>query len=287
MKEILKDFLKKYFPEIYLKIIFKRATGQSLNLKNPQTFNEKIQWLKLYDYPQNNLIIECADKYRMHDYLKRKGLEKYSVNILGGWDKLEDVNWNKLPTKFVLKMTHGSSFNIFIENKNEVITSEIAEKINKWGNTDYGKLSLEYHYSKMKPRIIAEEFLNLSDDNLEFQFFCFNGVIKFCRAIRFNNKITKELKGTCYDSNWLELPITKKETMLPKPVERPNNLEEMLDVCSKIALDFKFVRIDFIKLKDGNIKLNELTFSPTSGMAIIYTPEAQQTIGNWLSLNIK
>lgn len=286
MKEILKDFLKKYFPEIYLKIIFKRATGQSLNLKNPQTFNEKIQWLKLYDYPQNNLIIECADKYRMHDYLKRKGLGKYSVNILGVWDKLEDVNWNKLPTKFVLKMTHGSSFNIFIENKNEVITSKIAEKINKWKNTDYGLLSLEKHYSKIKPKVIAEEFLKLDEKKLEYNFYCFNGTPIFCRVIVFENIEKKISKGSCYSlPNWEKIDLNYPEYELSNKIMPPPTLQEMLDACSKIAEDFKFVRIDFIQLANKNVILGELTFSPASGMITSFQDQALQKMGHWLNIN--
>lgn len=285
MKEILKKILLKLSPTLYLKIIYKRAMGEKLNLRNPRNFNEKIQWLKLRDYPNNELVIECADKYRMHNYLARKGLSQYSVKILGHFDKFNDIDWNSLPSRFVLKMNHGSNFNIFIENKENVDLNEIKQKLSCWEKMDYGQLSVERHYSKIQPLIIAEDFLDLDLDRLEYNFYCFNGEPKFCRAIVFEDIHAKISKGTCYMlPSWEKVDFNYSKYELLNNIPHPEKLEIMLNICSKISKDFQFVRIDFLLLKNKGIILGELTFSPASGMISSFTDEALDKMGNWLKI---
>lgn len=277
------SFLKQKHPTLYLRLVYYRITGCLLHLNKPNTFNEKIQWLKIYDYPTNKLVIKCTDKYRINDYLKDKELESINAKLLGCWKSFDEINFESLPNKFLLKTNNASGTNFFCEDKNKIEVDSLKTKFNEWLKNDYGDFSLERHYSKIIPKIIAEEYLEFSDENLEYNFYCFNGIIRFCKVVSFDDKEIKSGKGRCYDTNWYELPFDYDEKKLVK-VNRPPQYDYMLEVCEKIAQDFDFVRIDFFQCID-KVVLGELTFSPGSGFATTFNKFAQEKMGNWLELN--
>lgn len=284
IKKLKRRILRSLFPKYYLNKIFYKRMGYQLDLKNPKSFNEKIQWLKLYDLPKNSLVIECADKAKLPNYLNRKKLSLYAPPVLGSWNTFKDIPLEKLPNQFVLKGNNSSGCNLFVEDKTK-INWEVEEKnISLWLKEDFGLRNIERHYSKMKPRIVAEAYLDLADDLLEYNFYCFNGIPRICRVIRFDDKIIKSQKATCYSPEWERLTFHDKESELANTVEHPENLQEMLDVCDIISKDFVFVRIDFLKCKDG-VVLGELTFSPSAGYNATFTPEAQKIMGSWMDLS--
>lgn len=155
-----------------------------MDLKNPKTFNEKIQWLKLHDYPNNQLVINGADKYKVREYVKKKGLGDILVPLLRHWDRPEDIDWEKLPDKFVLKCNHGCAYNILCNNKNAFDKDDAIKKIKKWMKEDFGAFNIETHYSKIKPHITCEKFLG--DCIVDYKFFCFNGKPEYIYIFGFN-----------------------------------------------------------------------------------------------------
>ena len=159
--------------EIMCRFYSRILQKKKVDLKNPRTFNEKIQWLKLHDYPNNQLVINGADKYKVRDYVEKKGLGDILVPLLGHWDRPEDIDWEKLPDKFVLKCNHGCAYNILCNNKNTFDKDGAIKKIKKWMKEDFGAFNIETHYSKIKPHITCEKFLG--DCIIDYKFFCFNG----------------------------------------------------------------------------------------------------------------
>lgn len=283
LKKEIKAFLEQRHPALYLRLIYYRTTGNLLHLNNPITFNEKIQWLKLYNYPSNKLVVKCTDKYRINEYLKDKNLEGINAKLLGCWDRFDEIDFEFLPNKFLLKTNNASGTNFFCEDKNKLEIDFLKQRFNKWLEIDYGKFTLERHYSEIIPKIIAEEYLWFSDENFEYNFYCFNGVVRFCKVVSFDDKELKSGKGRCYDIDWLELPFDYDERKLVE-VNIPPQYDYMLEVCEHIAKDFDFVRIDFFQCID-KVVLGELTFSPASGFATTFNSFAQKKMGDWLKLS--
>lgn len=150
-----KLFSNEFMSKLYFKIVLK----EKLDLKNPRTFNEKLQWLKLYYYPQNDLAVKCADKYRVREYIKDKEYENTLVPLLGAWDNVEDIDWDSLPNKFVLKCNHGCAYNIVCNDKTEFDRIKAKKQLNTWLKEDFGAFNIEPHYSNIKKhKITCEEF---------------------------------------------------------------------------------------------------------------------------------
>ena len=179
------------YPE-YLKDWFYRRTGEELNLENPQTFNEKIQWLKLYD--STPLKTKLADKYLVRDWVKEKIGEEYLIPLLGVWENFDDIDFDKLPDKFVLKANHGSAWNIIVTDKNSFDKKSAKQKFDKWLHTDYSIKSFELHYKNIKPLIIAEEYIEADDGDLKDYKFNFSPCAKpynFEKMLKFANIMSK------------------------------------------------------------------------------------------------
>ena len=169
----------KIFPdEVLSKIYFKVVLGKKLNLKNPKTFNDKMQWLKLYYYPFNSTVVKCADKYAVRKYMEEKGYAKLLVPLIGYWDNADKIDWDKLPEKFVMKCNHGCAYNILCNDKRNFDTKKATYQLNKWMKEDFGAFNIENHYSKIQPHMITcEKFLG--DNITDYKFFCFNGKPEF------------------------------------------------------------------------------------------------------------
>ena len=265
----------KYIPECmyqeYLKDWFYFTTGKMLNLENPQTFNEKIQWLKLYD--STPLKTKLADKYLVRDWVKEKIGEDYLIPLLGVWKNFDDIDFDKLPEKFVLKANHGSSWNIIVTDKNKFDKKLAKRKIKKWLNTNYALLGgLELHYKNIKPLIIAEEYIEADDGDLkDYKFLCFNGEVKY---VWVDKDRYKNHKRNLYDINWNLVPekISEKHVYDNfSPCAKPYNFEKMLKFANIMSKGFPFVRVDFYE-NDNKLYFGEMTFTSASGTHI-FTPD--------------
>lgn len=255
--------------DVLSKLYFKIVLGKNLNLNNPQTFNEKIQWLKLNFLPKNKIVVQCADKYAVREYIKLKGYENILTPLLGAWDKAEDIDWNNLPNKFVLKCNHGCAYNIICENKESFDKKAASKQLNEWLEEDFGAFNIELHYSKIKHhRIIAEEFLGSSIT--DYKFFCFNGEPK---VLDVTNDLVhdRQAKIGFFYLNGEKMPLKRNDYEEILYVEFPNYYSEMIEVAKNLAKDFPFIRVDFF-LTDKKYYFSELTFTPGAGM-IPFNPE--------------
>ncbi|MGJ0576531.1 ATP-grasp fold amidoligase family protein [Xenorhabdus bovienii] len=261
--------LSKYCPELVTKRLYYRAFGKSLNIDNPNTFNEKLQWLKLKKYKNNSLVTLCADKHSVREYIINSGCSEILNEIYYSWDNVDEINWDKLPNKFVLKCNHGAGYNIVCKDKKALKFNEIKRKLSRWMAHDYWKLAVEFCYKDIPKKIICEKFIETKDGHLPYDYkvFCFNGKPLFVMLC--TERETKKPKYYFVDKNWNILPYGLDYLKLknPKALEKPEGYLTLFDYAEKLAKPFPFVRADFY-LNDGNIIFGELTFIPAAGLDI-------------------
>ncbi len=245
-----------------LKQQFKKYIGHRLHLNNPRTFNEKLQWLKLNC--QNPLMTKCADKVGVRDYVKEKIGDKYLIPCLGVWDKAEDIDFDALPDRFVLKVNWGSGQNIIVKNKAELDIIETCSQLNTWLKTEHNHYYnfFEWPYKDIKPKIIAEKYLDFAADLLDYKIMCYNGIPKNLFVC---SERQSGLKVTFFDLNWKRLPFTRKYPASKKKIERPKELAEMINIAKVLSEPFPFVRVDFF-CHNNHLYVGELTFFPGAGL---------------------
>ncbi|KAG4097204.1 TupA-like ATPgrasp-domain-containing protein [Neocallimastix lanati (nom. inval.)] len=238
-----------------------KTKSKNFDIENPKTYNEKIQWLKLYDnYP---LKTQITDKYLVRGWIKEKIGEKYLIPLLGVWDSFDEINFDLLPNQFVLKTNHGSHFNIIVKNKSTLNIEEAKKKINKWMKTNFAFNGFQFQYLEIKPKIIAEKYIeNINGDVYDYKVFCFNGKAESILVI--NDRKTK-LKMSFYDLNWNKLDYIYSFSLNKEIVPKPKNLNLLIELAEKLAEGFSHVRVDFYILNDSTIKFGEMTFSSMNG----------------------
>lgn len=279
----LKPFFK-LSPKSYIKHQYRYITHHKLNLKNPVRYTEKLQYLRLYTYPKNSLVTKAAGRTGVREYLSEKGFEKYLIPIYGIFDKFEDIDFDELPDQFVMKCTHACAFNQIVLDKKNFDKEVSRKQFNKWLKTNYGKKTMERHYSPIKPQIIIEKYLGFADDlPVEYKIHVFNGKAKYMyvvtgrgKDIRYNNYYVdwKPFDGAQFNG-W-----KKREEGVPVP----SNWKEMVKLAEEMAKDFPFVRVDLYNI-DGKIYFSELTFTPAKGTLIFDDDKADFEIGEWLDIS--
>lgn len=267
--------------EIMSKTYFKIMLKQKLNLDNPTTFNEKIQWYKLNYCAKNDLVVQCADKYRIREYLEKKNLMQYAIPIVGFWEHAKDISWDELPNKFAIKCNHGCAYNIICKDKNNLDIKRAEKQLDKWMKEDFGKFNAEPHYDKIKKGIVCEKYLGdgTQDYLVDYKIHCFNGKAK--NILICSGRKEHSANYVYYDMNWKKLNYSKTES---DEFAKPDTFNEMVKVSEMIAKDFPFVRVDFYEINKKPI-LGELTFVPASGLDKTITYEADVEMGNLLDLS--
>lgn len=248
----------KVMCKFYSRILLKKK----VDLKNPQTFNEKVQWLKLHDYPTNQLVIDGADKYKVRAYVEEKGLGNILVALIGHWEKLEDIEWDMLPEKFVLKCNHGCAYNILCNDKSTFDKEDAIKKMRKWMKEDFGAFNIETHYSKIKPHITCEEFLG--DCIIDYKFFCFSGEPKY---IYVSSDLVHDRQAQIgfFYLDGTKMPLIRDDYAPMDIEELPPFFDQMKEAARVLCQDFPFVRVDFF-LANNTYYFAELTFTPSGGM---------------------
>lgn len=255
----------KTMSKLYFRIVMKKK----LNIDSPKTFNEKLQWLKLNYYPKNPTVVKCTDKYAVRSYIKEKGYENKLVPLLGVWDRAEDIIWDELPNKFVLKCNHGCAYNIVVNNKNKLNKSETIKQLNSWLKEDFGAFNIELHYSEITHhRIVCEEFLG--DNITDFKFFCFNGEPRY---IYVSNDLIhdRQAKIGFFYLNGKKMPLKRDDYADIESVDLPSYYDEMLEMTKALCKEFPFVRVDFF-IANERYYFAELTFTPSACM-MPFNPE--------------
>ena len=265
---------------------FKKRLGREVNLKNPVKYNDKLQWLKLNWY--DPMATKCADKYEVREIVKERIGEQYLNELIAVYESVDEIDIDKLPDKFVLKGTHGSGFNIICKDKSKMNWDEEFKKMRRWLRTNYYLQNREWVYKDIQPRIICEEFL-VQDDGYElrdYRFFCFNGRPKFI-TVDFSITEKQKTRRNLYGLEWnlMDAEISyPKETNIQ--VEKPEKLEEMIELSKKLSSGFPHARVDFYYI-DKRVIFGEITFFHQSGMGRINPEEFEVDMGNWLELFIR
>jgi hypothetical protein len=273
----------KYIPDdILLKLKFRLKIGRKLNLRNPKTFNEKLQWLKLYD--RNPKYTNMVDKYEVRKYISDQIGEEHLIPLLGVYDSFDEINFDVLPTQFVLKPNHTSG-NVYIcKDKSKINYNELKKEVNMWLKRDYYWVHREWCYKNIKPRIICEKYI-VDDSGVElkdYKFLCFSGKVK-SSFVCLNRNSPSGLNVDFYDVDWNPMPFDRHYPRSGTIIPKPQNYDKMVSFAEKLSKDIPFVRVDFYE-SYGHLYFGELTFYPGSGFEG-FTPESYDyKLGSWIKL---
>ncbi len=256
--------------KLLIRLRYFKVYGYFPNLKTPRTFDEKIQWYKLYY--RNPLMTNLTDKFAVRKYIENKGLATILNELYGVYNSTNEINLSKLPNSFVLKATHGSSMNIICKDKNNLTWGECCRTMNRWLKTNYFYPGREWAYKNIKPRLICEKYLENKEfhELIDYKFYCYNNkpeVLFVCTG-RFS---AEGLKYNTYDMHWNKIYAYKGKPCSNLIIEKPNNFSAMIDIAEKLCKGFPFVRVDLYSVKD-QIIFGELTFYPDGGL-VPFTPD--------------
>lgn len=278
---LFRKIAHKVNPEWIIKVNFKKRVGYTANLKAPKTFNEKLQWLKLYW--REPKAAQCADKYGVRQYVSNQGYEHILNRLIDVYEEVDNIDFDSLPNKFVLKATHGSGMNIICTDKSKLDIQKSKKLMKKWLKQNYYFHSFEWVYKDIKPRIICEEYIETIDGKApkDYKIFCFDGVPKMLFVASNRGKGTT--KFDFYTCDWELLDLKQHYPRSGKQEERPVALEEMLSIATGLSKGFPHVRIDFF-YESGKILLSEMTFFHFSGTQPFEPIDYDYKMGEWLVL---
>ena len=274
--------LSKLVPDkIYLEHRYKRLMGKKLNLNPPVTYNEKLNWLKLYD--RNPLYTKLADKYEVRKYVAERIGEEYLIPLLGVWDKAEEIAFDSLPESFVLKCTHDSESVIIVKNKAELDVKAAIAKLNKALSVNFYYYNREWVYKDIKPRIIAEQYMEDSRDKelRDYKIFCFNGVPTYMFIA--TDRAIHETKFDFFDMDFKHLDFTQHYPNSPIPVHKPESFEEMKELARRLSEGLRHVRVDFYEV-NGKVYFGEITFYHHGGTTPFEPEEWDYRFGELIEL---
>ncbi len=283
----------RFFPDkLYLKMLYFFYMGKRLNLRNPKTFTEKIQWLKLYDFKLE--YTQMVDKLAAKDYVAERIGQEYIIPTLGVWDRVEDIDWDSLPNQFVLKTTHGGGGCgvVVCSDKASFDKAKAIKRLEASMRINAGQTFREKPYLNVPRKIIAEKFMAVHKPKLndkvadlpDYKFFCFNGEPYYCQVIR--DRHSKETIDF-YDMEWNHMPFVGLNPVAKNgitPVARPVHLETMKYICRKLSKDIKFSRIDLYVINDKEY-FGEITFYPAAGFGEFTPANWNERLGDLINLD--
>ncbi len=275
--------------KLYLRIWYRLKLGEKLNLKNPKTFSEKLQWLKLYD--RNPVYTTMVDKYAVKQYVADIIGEEYIIPTLGVWNSFDEIDFDKLPNQFVLKTTHGGGGTgvVICSDKKSFNYKEARRKLDESLKRDIYLHYREWPYKNVPKRIIAEKYIvdDRGDELMDYKFFCFNGVPTICYVLA-NTK--NEATIDWFDMEWNHqkfigsLPVGCPVYMNAKQsIARPSSLDKMIDIAYRLSASIPFLRVDLYNV-NGNIFFGETTFYPSAGLWVFTPDEWNIKLGDMIKL---
>lgn len=276
-----KGFFKWMPDKLYLNMTFFSIFGRGIDWKCPKTFNEKLQWLKIYD--RNEKYSFLVDKYEVKRIITEQFGSEYIIPNIAIWNTVHDINFDKLPEKFVLKCTHDSGSVIICKDKNTFDERKAKSSLRKHLNKNPYWFGREWPYRSVQPRIIAEQYLEDEDKQLkDYKFMCFNGDMKCCMV--FSDRYSENgVKLNAYDRNWNPMSLGRKYTKPNSTLHMPQNYKQMIEFAERLSKNIPFVRVDFYEVC-GKLYFGEMTFYPNSGFTA-FNPEVwDEILGDWLVL---
>lgn len=286
-RKFTKTKIYNYIPDKWaVKIKYRNHFNKKLDLKNPKTFNEKLQWLKLYDRkPEYTTMV---DKLAVKQYVADKIGEEYIIPTLGAWDSFDEIDFDSLPNQFVLKCTHSSADTVICKDKAKFDKESAKKKLEKSLHTDYYLVSREWPYKNVPRKIFAEKYMEDSETHevRDYKFFCFNGVPD-CVMLCYDRYSDSGAKFLFFDYNWelKKYNYRGKQASGDYSFLKPYRINDMFRFAEVLAKEIKapFVRVDLYEV-NGNIYFGELTFYPTSGFDTNLLPEADLYFGSKIDL---
>lgn len=272
--------------EPYLKLMFRLKMGKSLDLNNPKTFNEKLQWLKLHDRKPE--YTRMVDKYEAKEFIASKIGDEHIIPTLGVWDKFEDIDFSALPDQFVLKTTHDSGGVYICKDKRTLDLNAAKKVIEESLNSNYFMLYREQPYNGIRRRIIAEQYMTddtRSDEFTDYKFYCFNGNVD-CVMVCYD-RASGDTKFYFFDQNWNLKRINKRGIEAPAgfSLPKPACIDEMFSLAARLSEGLPFVRVDLYQ-SCGRVFFGEMTLYPQSGFDPNYLPDTDLYFGNLINLPI-
>ena len=269
-----KEFLEKYF---------EHWMEYKIDFNNPSTFNEKIQWLKLYNHKPE--YTRMVDKYEMRQFVEERIGSGYTVPLIGVWESFDDIDFDQLPKQFVLKCNHDSGSIVIVQDKDKFDIEDAKEKINRTLSTNYYWRAREWAYKNVKRKIIAEPYLYDAKQKelLDYRFFCFNGEVKAI-IVDFDHTLNKIGRRNFYNKYWEYMPLSLHYPTAPETIiEKPKCMEEMIEIAEKLSVSIPHIRIDFYIIDDRPI-IGELTFYHAAGSQKFSPKKWDKIFGDWIDL---
>lgn len=270
--------------EMFEKIVFKASLGYKLDLNNPKTFNEKLQWLKLYNRKPE--YTRMVDKYKVREYIREKLGDEYLIPLLGVWDSVEDIDFNVLPDQFVLKCNHDQGSVVVCKDKSTFDVETAKRKLSRKLAKDQYTAIREWPYKDVPRKIIAEKYMTDSDDSSDFtdyKFFCFNGYVD-CVMVCLERS-SGDTKFYFFDKDWKLKRLNLRGKNAPDgfTIPKPDQMDKMFEVAAKLSKGLPFARVDLYQ-SNGHVYFGEITFFPDSGFDANLLPETDQYFGSLIHL---
>lgn len=271
-----KNTPEKDFPELIMKEWEKRGR-ERFDLEHPLTYTQKIQWSEIYE--RTPLKAELTDKAAVRDWIKEKIGEEYLIPLIGVYRDPDEIDFDALPDRYVIKMNNASGFNIIVKDKAKADVKDIKKKLKKWLSIDYAFYAgFQPHYIGIEPKIVIEQYVSDKNGELrDYKFLCFNGAVKYCWVDigRYGSDHCRNV----YDLDWKLQPWRQAKPNYDGPVEKPENFEEMVRIADILCKGFSHVRVDLYNV-DGKIYFGEMTFSNGGGHDKIIPEEYDRIIGD-------
>lgn len=270
-------------PRLNTKLLFRRKFGRPCNLTEPKTLNEKLLKLKLERYGTDPVVRQCADKYRVREFVRQRGCGEYLNGLIAVYDRPEDIDWRSLPQRFAVKWNFGCGYNIICSDKDGLDIPNTIRKLKKWGREPFWAYYSELQYRKIDKKIIVEEYLGAEDGALpeDYKFYCFNGrahCVMLCEG-----RSEGWPKFYFFDKNFRLLRINRDSAAAPAGFElpKPEGLDEAFSVAERLSAGFPFVRVD-LYLTDKGVRFGEMTFTPAAALDNKRLPETDLLFGSMI-----
>ncbi|MDL2205578.1 glycosyl transferase [Eubacteriales bacterium OttesenSCG-928-N13] len=265
---------------LFLRLQYFLKLGRVLHLKRPQLYNEKLQWIKLHDHKPE--YITYVDKLAVRDYVRAQIGEQHLIPLIASYDSVDEIDWDALPDRFVIKCTHGSSSNIIVTDKSKLNIERAQAKLRAWMKRNWYPQGREWPYLHVKPRIIVEQFIGAEDGTVPFdyKFMCFEGEPTY--VIVDADRYTKHTRNF-YDPNWVKQDMFNRHPNIPYDVPRPPKLDEMLQIAKALCQGIHHIRIDLYLVGD-TIYFGEMTFFHGGGVEVFRPRSFEQHMGDLIQL---
>ena len=273
-------------PQLSVRTLFRIYHHRKLNLDNPQTLDEKIQWMKLNYYKDNELVKKCADKFRVREYVKECGLEHILNPLIKSYHHASEINWDQLPDKFVLKWNFGCGGNVICPDKSKLDIASTKRDLDKFEKIKFHLIAAEPQYDFKEKLILCEHFIETEDglSPVDYKFYCFNGEAKYVLCC-FGRGTQKKPDFYFFDRQWQLQRLNKQGKAAPEgfTLPKPEGMDQLFDYAEKLSKPFPFVRADFY-LENGKAYFGELTFTPGGGFDRGRLPETDLLFGQMVNL---